>query len=83
MTECVECDRPLMVGLSAGRFAPLECEDCGATNIIEMTRMDGTTYSEAHFLEEVLPDLEDVERIDHPTEDVYVYGDPEVTKPDV
>jgi len=65
-----------MVVPGPGRFAPHDCEDCGETMVIEMSRMSGTTYSEDHFVDEVLPDL-DIERIDHPSGEVHVYAKPE------
>lgn len=80
ITECPDCDRPIMVGMGPGAFAPHECDDCGCEMVIEMTRIGGTTYERSDFLENVLPGL-DLERIDHPIADVYVYGDPEQTKP--
>lgn len=66
-----------MVDVGPGRFAPVECEGCGEVMVVEMTRVAGTTYREARFLEEVLPTLDGVERVDHPDADVYLYADPE------
>lgn len=77
VTECTNCDRPLMVHVGPGRFAPVECDDCGRQNVVEMTRMGGATYPEDVFCADVLPGLEDIERIDHPDADVYIYGNPE------
>lgn len=82
LTECTNCDQPMFVGMGPGRFAPIECDECGFRSVIEMTRMPGgTTYPEGEFVKDVLPGLDGVERIDHPTEDVYIYGNPEQTTP--
>ena len=77
VTECPHCDRPVMVAPGPGAFAPLDCEDCGGRMVIEMTRVGGTTYSEDVFVADVLPKRDGIERIDHPTADAYVYGDPD------
>lgn len=83
ITECTDCGNPIFIRLSAGEYAPYECDNCGEDLVIQMTRMPGgKTYSEDDFVDDVLPGLHDVERIDHPTEDVYVYGNPDVTKPE-
>jgi hypothetical protein len=59
-----------------GTYVPRECPDCGETVVVEMTTMGGTTYAEDYFVDEVLPGL-DIERIDHPSGEAYIYGDPD------
>lgn len=81
ITECLDCDRPLFTSLGiTGTFAPVECEDCGARIVVEQTRMDGHTYREEEFVEDVLPDS-GLERIEANADGVYLYGDPEQVTP--
>jgi len=55
-TECTnpQCNEPMTVayeagGPGAGGFAPVKCEKCGATSVVQLTAFAGETYSEADF----------------------------------
>jgi hypothetical protein len=68
----------MMVGLSSfAEFVPADCAACGGLMAVEMTRMGGHTYREDEFVEDILPDLDGVERVDHPDVDKYIYANPE------
>lgn len=57
LTECPECDRPIQFPLQRdkiGAFIPHECPDCDCRMVIEQRRVDGTTYTEEYFLENVM-----------------------------
>ncbi len=59
MTECCYCDEPFTVGYEpgdegTGGFAPIECEKCKKTNIVELISCGGTTYSEEQFKKEFI-----------------------------
>lgn len=79
-TECPSCDRPVMVYLAeglTGTWMPHDCDDCGETMVIEQTRMNGTTYAEDDFVADVLPDMDGIERVDHPSGEAHIYADPD------
>lgn len=80
ITECPHCDAPAMYSVKVsemGVFSLRECEDCGEHYVIEATRTDGTTYTQEHFETEILPELDDFERCDHPNGSATLYCDPE------
>lgn len=59
-----------------GTWMPHDCGNCGETMVIEQTRMDGETYDEDGFVADVLPGLDDIERVDHPSGEAHIYADP-------
>lgn len=80
ITECPTCDEPEMVFLSRGligTWTPHNCENCGETMVIEQTRMDGKTYDEDDFVTDVLPDIDGIECVDHPSGEAHIYADPD------
>jgi hypothetical protein len=79
ITNCPACDAPAFVAVAdslIGAYCPHDCEECGETMVVEMTRASGTTYAMADFETDVLPALDGIERIDHDEADVHIYGDP-------
>lgn len=60
-----------------GTWTPHDCDNCGETMVIEQTRMGGKTYTEADFVADVLPGLDGIERVDHPSGEAHIYADPE------
>lgn len=80
ITHCPTCDAPKLARTASaifGTYVPMPCDECGVEMVIEVTRMDGTTYDRETFEEEILPTLDGVERIDHPSGEATVYGDPD------
>lgn len=80
ITECPTCDSPQLVSLArnlTGTWMPHDCGNCEETMVIEQTRQEGKTYDEETFVEEVLPDLDGIERVDHPSGEAHIYADPE------
>ena len=78
-SECVDCSEPLALDESGeiiGTWRLLDCDSCGSSNVVEVTRIGGKTHSQEYFEENILPDLEDVERIDHPSGEITIYGNP-------
>lgn len=78
ITNCPECGRPAFVdpgGGIFGTYVPVECPDCDCTMVVEVTRTGGKTYEQANFEENVLPDLDGFERIDHPSGEETIYAD--------
>lgn len=79
-TNCPDCEAPKLCnidGAITGTYAPVECDSCDSVMVIEVTRLGGITYEQEYFEAEVLPDLQDVERIDHPSGEATIYGDPD------
>ena len=79
VTECPHCDRPRLFTVrhgEAGVFAPQTCDECGGEFVIEVTRTDGTTYPREDFEQNVLPELNDVEHVEHPDGAAELYCDP-------
>lgn len=61
-----------------GTWTPHDCDNCGETMVIEQTRMDGAkTYDEDDFVADVLPGLDGIERVDHPSDEAHIYANPE------
>jgi hypothetical protein len=59
ITECCYCDEPLVVGYEsggegAGGFAPVECEKCHKTSVVQLVSFGGTTYTEENFKKEFI-----------------------------
>lgn len=80
ITECPSCDEPVMVVLTGGltgTWMPHDCDNCGETMVIEQTRTDGKTYDEDDFVTDVLPEMDDIERVDHPSGEAHIYADPD------
>lgn len=80
ITECPTCDEPTLTSLNnsvLGAWIPHNCSNCGTTMVVEQTRMAGVTIDEDEFITDELPNLDTIERVDHPTEDSYIYADPE------
>lgn len=75
ITACPDCSHTMLLELGPGRFQPHECQSCGCRIVVEMTTLGGRTYLEDEFVDDILPEMDDIERIDHPTKNVYVYGD--------
>lgn len=80
ITACPSCNAPAITTLQSGlsgTWMPHDCENCDETIIIEQTHMGGKTYTEAAFVTEVLPDMDDIERIDHPSGEAHIYANPD------
>jgi len=78
-TECVECGETICINENReiiGTWRKIDCQSCNASIVAEITLVGGTTYTQDHFEEEVLPELENIERMDHPSGDITIYGDP-------
>lgn len=79
-TECPSCDGAVLVYLAQdllGTWMPHDCENCGETMVVEQTRTDGQTYDEDDFVADVLPGVDGLERVDHPSGEAHIYADPE------
>lgn len=80
ITECPHCDEPHTYHVPLGQAGPhilKDCSECDEQFVVEITRGPGTTYPKEQFESEVLPELPDHERVDHPEGDVTLYCDPE------
>ena len=80
ISECVGCSELIMLDETRevmGTWRLLDCDSCSGSNVIEITQFGGITYTQEKFEADILPDLDDIERMDHPSGDITIYGNPE------
>ena len=79
ITKCPTCGDEFIVHIEpeiTGTYRLFECDN-NHEIIVEITRRSGTTWTKDTFESDILPTLDQVEKISHPKEDITLYANPD------
>jgi len=78
-TTCPKCEDTIITDVESnitGTWLLRQCKN-NHNLVVKITRMPAEAYLKDKFEKDILPELENIERIDHPKEDITLYGNPD------